>query len=385
MIIIPGRIPIFIHPFFWILAAVIGLLYGGFSVFALIWVAIVFISVLFHEMGHAITALVFGQHPQVSLVALGGLTTYEGKGLNFFQQFIIVLNGPIFGIALFLLSYQIISYEVFQNAYLIYFFSAMWKINLFWSAINLLPVLPLDGGQLIRIVFEAIFGEKGFRASIFVGMVVAFALSIISFIFFTQLLIVGIIFFLFAFQNFELFRKSRFISKSDRDDENREEMGLAEKALQEGNKEEAKKHLHAIKEKGTKGLLNTAAVQYLALMEFQEGRRKEAYELLLSIEDQLSGEPQLILHELSFEFENYELVSKLSQNCFQMFPSQKVALTNARAFAYLNQPRPAGGWLQTALEFGKLDLTKILQENAFQNIMKDPAFKEFVPDDIDKN
>jgi len=384
MIIIPGRIPILIHPLFWILASVIGILYGGFSIFALIWIAIVFISVLFHEMGHAITALVFGQHPQVSLVALGGLTTYEGKGLNFFQQFIIVLNGPIFGIALFLLSYQMISYEVFQNSYLIYFFSAMWKINLFWSAINLLPVLPLDGGQLMRIVFEAIFGEKGFRASIFVGMVVAFTLSIISFIFFTQLLIVGIIFFLFAFQNFELLRKSRFISKSDRDDENREEMGLAEKALQEGNKEEAKKHLHAIKEKGAKGLLNSAAVQYLALMEFQEGKRKEAYELLLSIKDQLSGEPQLILHELSFEFENYELVSKLSQSCFQMFPSQKVALTNARAFAHLNQPRPAGGWLQTALEFGKLDLTKILQENAFQNIMNDPAFEEFVPDDIDK-
>ena len=54
------------------------------------------------------------------------------------------------------------------------------------------------------------------------------------------------------------------------------------------------------------------------------------------------------------------------------------------AFAHLNQPKPAGGWLQTALEFGKMDLAKILQENVFQNIMKDPAFKEFMPDDVDK-
>ncbi len=35
--------------------------------------------------------------------------------------------------------------------------------NLFWTIVNLLPVLPLDGGQLLRIVLEAAFGVKDLR------------------------------------------------------------------------------------------------------------------------------------------------------------------------------------------------------------------------------
>ncbi len=57
----------------------------------LIWVAIIFISVLFHEMGHALTAACFGQSPQIELVALGGITHYngrEGQKLSFSKQFL---------------------------------------------------------------------------------------------------------------------------------------------------------------------------------------------------------------------------------------------------------------------------------------------------------
>lgn len=377
MIIIPGKIPILIHPFFWVLASVIGVLYGGISVLALVWIVIVFISVLFHEMGHAITALVFGQHPQISLVGLGGLTTYEGKGLNYLKQFLIVLNGPVFGLVLCFFCYQISIKEIFQNAYLVYFFSGMWKINLFWSVINLLPIMPLDGGQLMRIVFEAIFGERGFRIAIFLGMILAFALAICSFIFLKGFWIAGMIFFLFAYQNFELFRKSRLISRSDHDEKTKEEINLAERALQQGDKQVAKKHFSQIREKGEKGLIFSTATQYLAILEFEEGRKKEAYDLLIAIEEELAPEAKLILHQLSFEFEDYLQVTKLSQKCYQLFPTQKVALTNARAFAHLNQPKPAGGWLQTAAEYGKLNLDEVFQESAFKDVKDHPEFKSF--------
>jgi|GEM_PF-281482 len=384
MIVIPGKIPILIHPFFWLLAGLIGILYGGFSLLALIWVVIVFISVLFHEYGHALTAKVFGQHPQISLVALGGLTTYEGKGLNFFKQFIIVLNGPIFGFILCGLSYFVLSADYFTNNYIVYFFSAMWIVNLFWSVANLVPVLPLDGGQLLRIVLEGIFGTKGFRAAIFVSMCIAVTIALIALVFYRQLIFVAIIFFLFAFQNFEMFRQTRFISTSDRDDENREEIMLAEKALEEGNKQEAKEHFKKIREKKAEGLIYTAATQYLALLEFEEGNKKQSYELLLSIKDKLQGDAFLILHELAYEFENYELVTELSQKCFQQYPCQKTALTNARAYAKLNQPKHAGGWLQTAREFGQLDLAKILEESVFQEIKQDQNFRQFLPDDFNE-
>ena len=253
----------------------------------------------------------------------------------------------------------------------------MWKINLFWSVINLIPILPLDGGQLMRIVFEAIFGEKGFRVAIFLGMVLAFALGILSFIFLKGFWIAGMIFFLFAFQNFELFRKSRLISKSDRDEDTRQQITLAEKALIQGNKQEAKRHFINIRDKGQKGLIFSTATQYLALIEFEEGKKKEAYDLLLTIEDQLAAEAKLILHQLSFEFENFEQVAKLSQKCYQLLPTQKIALINARAFAHLKKSKPAGGWLQTAFEYGSINSSEVLEESVFQEIKDDPEFKAF--------
>lgn len=94
MLYIPGRIPIIIHPAFWIFAAIIGYVNSLSLLGTLVWVAVIFISVLFHEFGHALTAFCFKQKPRIELVALGGLTYHEGKRLKFSKQFLIVFNGP---------------------------------------------------------------------------------------------------------------------------------------------------------------------------------------------------------------------------------------------------------------------------------------------------
>jgi hypothetical protein len=98
MIRIPGKIPITIFGSFWIMAAVIAILLGGADyVRILIWIPVIFISVLFHEFGHALTALLFGRKPRIELVAMGGLTYHDGEKLPYWKQFFITLNGPVFG------------------------------------------------------------------------------------------------------------------------------------------------------------------------------------------------------------------------------------------------------------------------------------------------
>lgn len=109
MIRIPGKIPITIYSSFWIMAAVIAILLGqGDFITILIWVPVIFLSVLFHEFGHALTALLFGRKPRIELVAMGGLTYHDGDKLPFWKQFFITLNGPVFGfmivIAVFILK-----------------------------------------------------------------------------------------------------------------------------------------------------------------------------------------------------------------------------------------------------------------------------------------
>jgi hypothetical protein len=248
--------------------------------------------------------------------------------------------------------------------------------NLFWTIVNLLPVLPLDGGHLLRIVLEGFFGIRGFKASLLIGTTIA---ALLSFYFFMlQAFLIGALFFLFAFQSFESWRKSRFITNKDREESNRQLMVQAESALQEGRSAEAKRVLEEVRAKAAGSLFAFAAEQYLALLAMKEGKRKEAYDLLLPIKQYLSEEALCMLHELAMDAKNYPLVCELSAGCYQIAPSQKAALNNARSFAYIGHAKEAGGWLQTAWQYGALDLQKVLQEEEFQVLKDDPKFKEFI-------
>jgi stage IV sporulation protein FB len=376
MIVIPGRIPIAIHPFFWLMAALIGWFYSQTLIGMLIWIGIIFFSVLIHEFGHALTAILFKQRAQIQLVALGGLTSYEGPKLRFWQQFLITFDGPLFGFFIFLFATVMLQMDLSGLPMIFKILKATQMANLFWTFVNLLPVLPLDGGQLLRIVLEAFFGLKGFKAALLAGAIIA---ALISFYFFIlQAYLVGAIFFLFAFQSFDSWRKSRFATSGDREDENRQLFLSAEKALEGGKKEEAKQLFDQVRQKGEGGILARAACQYLALLESQEGKNKEAYDLLLPFKKHLDEDALCLLHKLAAIQKDYSLVAELSSDCYQASSTMDVALQNARAFAFLKQAKPAGGWLQTAWQHGALDLEALLKEEEFVSLKDNPEFRSFV-------
>jgi len=370
-----GKIPISIHPAFWIIAAVIGWLYSQSFGGTVVWVAIIFISVLIHEMGHALMALVFKQKPQISLVAMGGATTFEGKNLKFWQQFLITLNGPIFGFLLFFLAWGLIASDIFQQPNILAFLTYVKIINLFWTCVNLLPILPLDGGQLVRIAFEAWLGVKGFKISLFIGMLTALGFSLTFFI--MQYFLIGALFFLFAFQSFDMFRRSKNLSASDRDLNNANLFQQGERSFEMGRLEEAKNIFSEVRQKTKKGMLFVGATYYLALLLAKEDKRKEAYDLLLPIKDQVPEEGIFLLHDLAFEAKNYPLVAKLASDCYQKRPTQEIALRNAKAFASMSEAKPAGGWLKTAMQEGHLNLAEILKEEEFAKVKDLDEFKSF--------
>ena len=64
-----------IFPAFWIFSFLIAFLIGGGDLLQMfVWVGVIFVSVLFHEFGHALTASLFGRKCHIELVAMGGLT-----------------------------------------------------------------------------------------------------------------------------------------------------------------------------------------------------------------------------------------------------------------------------------------------------------------------
>lgn len=369
-------IPVTIHPFFWLFASLIGWINSGSLLGTLIWTGIILVSVLFHEFGHAITAQLFGQRSAIQLIALGGVTTYEGPKLTFWKQFLITFNGPLFGFLLFLAASFALQWDLSAWPMLRQIVWQMQIANLFWTIVNLLPVLPLDGGQLLRIVLEASFGMKGYKASLLFGA--AFSLLISFYFFIWQNWIAGAFFFLFAYQSFESFRRARYVTSVDRDEEQKHILIEAELALQEGRKEEAKRLFLEVRQKAPGGLLALTAAQYLAFLYMQEGESQKAYELLLPIRSQIASDTLCLLHQLAAIVGNDALVAELSTACYQIAPSQEMALRNARAFARLNQAKPAGGWLQTAWQYGQLDLSSVLQEEIFQKLKENIEFKEFI-------
>ncbi len=367
-------IPVKIYPIYWIFTAILSLLLAGGNIMqALVWMVIIFVSVLFHEFGHALTAKMFGRKPRIELVAMGGITYHDGEKLPFWKQFLITLDGPIFGLILAFaagFAQVVITTPALKTILL-----QTYLINIFWTVINLVPVLPLDGGQLLRIGLEKWFDYKGLRYTFLVSGIIALSASLFFFAF--QQFLPGAIFFLFAFENLDNFRKSRNIRGSDRNDDLKKALLAAEALFREGRKDEALAAFQSLRSTTKEGLLYDASTQYAALILDDQGQPQAAYDLLKPLEQRLDPPTLLLLHRLAFEHQDDTLVSSIGATVFQLFPLAEVALRNAYTAARLKQPQGAIGWLQTAQQNGAENLNEIVKESAFDSIRSDKTFKEF--------
>lgn len=376
MIRIPGRIPITIYPSFWILTALIAILFGeGDFLKMFIWVAVIFISVLFHEFGHALTALLFGRNPRIELVAMGGLTYHDGEKLPFWKQFFITLNGPVFGFIIVIALYLLKDIPALSTGYAGQLLMQILVVNVIWTLVNLLPILPLDGGQLLRITLEKFFDYKGLRYAFLTSAILSLAFCLIFFL--TQNFLAGAVFFLFAFENFDNYRKSRFVRDSDRRDEFKKIFLEAEMNLRQGNKEKALEAFEALRTSAKEGLIYDTATQYAAFLHYDQGHIQEAYRMLIPLKDRLDPDALALLHRIAFEQGDFTMVMELAGSVFQYAPEAEVALRSAYAAANLKQAEASIGWLQTARQSGVENLKEIIAEKTFDEIRSNPAFQEF--------
>ncbi len=153
--------PVRVNLMFFLLAA---LLAGGRSnpQYILSWMAVVFVSVLAHEMGHAVVGRYFGLEPRIELYTGGGLTWWAyPRPLSYRQDFCISLAGPAVGLVIGGMVWSFWRYVPLHNVsirlYYVVLGDLLW-VNIGWSVLNLLPILPLDGGNLMRIMVQKIRG-----------------------------------------------------------------------------------------------------------------------------------------------------------------------------------------------------------------------------------
>ncbi|MDJ0652465.1 MAG: site-2 protease family protein [Simkaniaceae bacterium] len=374
------KIPVKISPFFFVTAALIGYLNSSQMshplILTLIWVGVIFVSILVHEYGHALTSRYFGQKPWIQLVGFGGLTYPEGPRLRGWREFLVVFNGPVFGFFLFLLCLCLLSTKFFENLYVLATLKICAQVNFFWTIVNLMPVMPLDGGQLLRVVLESVFGARGLKYAVFTSMLLACACSL--FFFLIGSFLFGAFFFLFTFQNFASWRKSRDITESDRSEEITKKMKEIEDLLNNHQKEAAIPKLEEMRAKTQRGMVYNLTTQSLAAMKAEGGEYQNVYDLLLPIKKHLSAESKLFLHRAAYEVKDYSLVIELGGPAFQLLPDPTIALSNAEACAALAQAEPAIGWLCAAQRAGMKNLKSILSKKAFDSIRETEGFKKLL-------
>jgi stage IV sporulation protein FB len=174
-------IPVQVQPFFWITLAIIGGAINANSPEALLRLGLFllagFISILVHELGHALTARKFGARSEIVLQAFGGYAAYSGVRLTRPQSFAVTAAGPLVQIVLGLAVMQVLPHLPDMNPNMIYFIKILMLVSLVWAILNLLPVLPLDGGQMLN----AILGPQRIRITLWTTIIVSIVVGLLAF------------------------------------------------------------------------------------------------------------------------------------------------------------------------------------------------------------
>lgn len=134
---------------------------GGLAVFTLL-----------HELGHAVAARSAGAHAEISLDFLAGYTSFRpdpGRPLSRTRRAVISAAGPATQIAVsvgVLLTMgvdplSIDSVRAGSDAA-----AAIWWAGPAIGALNLIPVLPLDGGHLAMTGLETFLGDRALRVMV---------------------------------------------------------------------------------------------------------------------------------------------------------------------------------------------------------------------------
>ncbi|MBQ1454689.1 MAG: hypothetical protein IIZ25_02425 [Thermoguttaceae bacterium] len=213
-------VPFQIQPFFWLAAILFSpFIQREFSDLRFLscqlagWLAAWFLTFAVHELGHALVIKkLFGGKPLIVLYGLGGVTIHQPvyrRRPGYWGHVLISFAGPaavlsVIGVLIgafalrggeiALLPASFIGpipipvpwprlgplhpelLEAASNAFL---FGFLW-MGIVWSALNLLPIHPLDGGQIARYLLMKVHPRGGLRFSLILSIACAAAFILLA-------------------------------------------------------------------------------------------------------------------------------------------------------------------------------------------------------------
>jgi Zn-dependent protease len=237
-------IPVRIEPTFLVVIGILGYMWQPvnqpfqWSILAS-WFVVAFVSILLHELGHAVVFRHYGIRPSVSLQGFGGLTSGSGE-LSPGQHVLVSLAGPLSVLILIGLPAAWIWHtgsvtsdtgvEVLRQVLF---------INIGWSVLNLLPILPLDGGNVAMSLLDLATKGRGRRPAEILSIVVAGSLALLALAASETYVFIAVLLGMFAFMNIGSLSRVKQQQMGD-------ELVYAQRALVEHRPADAEQVAHAV-------------------------------------------------------------------------------------------------------------------------------------------
>lgn len=223
-------INIYIHWTFWLI--IFYIIYINFRAgldavqigWSVLFVLSLFVCVVLHEYGHALTARRFGiRTKDITLYPIGGVARLEKMPEKPSQELMVALAGPLVNVVImllllpFIMNFEMpVSDENPQQALIISadsFLPMLGIINIWLALFNLIPAFPMDGGRVLRALLAMKTGRvKATRIAATIGKVLAVGFVIAGFYFNPFLIFIGLFIILGAQAEAQMVKTESFIS-----------------------------------------------------------------------------------------------------------------------------------------------------------------------------
>ena len=213
-----------IHVTFFLLLAFVALSYGQLgglpaAIQGVAFICAVFLCVVLHEFGHALTARRYGiQTPDITLLPIGGVARLEKMPDEPRQEVWVALAGPAVNVVIAIILWLVLGMPSLPDLRVMQFadgniLSKLLVVNVMLVLFNMIPAFPMDGGRVLRALMAMRMSyARATQVAANIGQALAFVGGFLGFLYGHFLLILIAIFIYFGASNEAAFAQFRDIS-----------------------------------------------------------------------------------------------------------------------------------------------------------------------------
>ncbi len=185
----------------------------------------VFLCVVLHELGHAITAKRFGvSTKKITLLPIGGVASLDKIPEVPRQEFIVAISGPMVNVLIAAMLYYTAPVQQFINQDIIetfvkvneftvpLFIFYLFVVNISLFVFNLIPAFPMDGGRILRALLAMKMDRvKATKIAAGIGQFIAVFFLLIGFLYNPILIFIALFIFLGAYGENQFVQHSKLL------------------------------------------------------------------------------------------------------------------------------------------------------------------------------